>query len=147
MWPVPLILMGPLLQVKKFHAGACLPDHASSNVSGEAVRTLTDARSNPPSERKTQFCLLLKLRADAISENVNSNSPLNPELIRLLEGAWGFIWVLVGTFSVCNTYLKCTALERGKTSTDIRPIHKHHFRTLFQFHSRALYHTRLQNPN
>lgn len=35
---------------KKLHAGALLPDHVSSNMLGEAVRTITDVRSNPPSE-------------------------------------------------------------------------------------------------
>lgn len=145
MWPAPLILMGPLLQAKKFHAGARLPDHASSNVSGEAVRTLTDARSNPPSEdtilsasetssrcyfRKCEFEFTIKPRADLTFGGG-------------LELHLGFGW----DFWVCNTYLQCTALERGKTSADIRPIYKHHFRTLFQFHSRSVYHTGLQNPN
>lgn len=63
---------------------------------------------------KTQFCLLLKLRADAISENMNSNSPLNPELLGLLEGAWGFIWVLVGLFLYATHILKVLPWKEAK---------------------------------
>lgn len=110
---------------------------------------LTDARSNPPSKdtilsasetssrcyfRKCEFQFIIKSRVDLT---------FGGGLGLHLGFGFFFIWV----FLVCDIHLKCTALERGKTSADIRPIYKHNFRTLFNFHSRSVYHTGLQNPN